>query len=82
MFVNIHNMASLYFPMTLPITHFSPEILPLLLVPPHKSLPLNVILERAKAARQCLEVESKAPSSSKCCVKQGPIKKSKKQRDK
>ena len=47
-----------------------------------KSPPLEVILERAKVAKQCLKEESKASSSLKCQVKQGPIKKSKKQRDK
>ena len=47
-----------------------------------KSLPLDVILERAKAAKQCLEEESKASTSLKCQVKQGPVKKGKKQRDK
>ena len=31
-----------------------------------KSLPLEVILERAKVAKQCLEEESKASSSLKC----------------
>ena len=46
-----------------------------------KSLPLEVILERAKAAKQCLKEESKVSSSLKCWVKQGSIKKSKKQRD-
>ena len=46
-----------------------------------KSLPLEANLERAKAAKQCLEEESKASASLKHRVKQGPIKKSKKQRD-
>ena len=54
--------------------------LPPLALPP-KSLPLEAILERAKAAKQCLEEESKALTSLKHRVKQGPIKKSKKQRD-
>ena len=46
-----------------------------------KSLPLKVILERDKVAKQCLKEESKASTSLKHQVKQGPIKKSKKQRD-
>ena len=45
-----------------------------------KSLPLEVILERAKVAKQCLKEESKASISLKHTVKQGPIKKNKKQR--
>ena len=69
------------FPNDPAFTHLSPVTLPSTSGSTPKSLPLNVILERAKAARQCLEEESKAPSSSKCRVKQGPIKKSKKQRD-
>ena len=44
-------------------------------------VPLEVILERDKAAEQCLEEESLGSTSLKCQVKQGPIKKSKKQRD-
>ena len=46
------------------------------------SLPLEVILERAKAARQHLVEESKSSSSPKHQVHQGPIKTSKKQRNK
>ena len=62
-------------------THLSPETLPSTSGSTSKYLPLNVILERAKAVIQCLEEENKASTSLKCCVKQGPIKKSKKQRD-
>ena len=62
-------------------TQLSPETLPSTSGSTSKSLPLEVILERAKAAEQCLEEESKASTSPKCQVKQGPIKKSKKQRD-
>ena len=62
--------------------HLSPETLPSTSGSTSKSLPLNVILERAKAAKQCLKEENKASTSLKCHVKQGPIKKSKKQRDK
>ena len=69
------------FPDDLAFTHLSPETLPSTSGSTSKSLPLNVILERAKAARQCLKEESKTPTSSKCHTKQGPIKKSKKQRD-
>ena len=68
------------FPNDPTFTHLSPETLPSTSGSTSKSLPLNVILERAKAARQCLEEESKTPTSSKHCIKQGPIKKSKKQR--
>ena len=63
-------------------TQLSPETLPVTSGSPPRSLPLESILERAKAAKQCLEEESKASTSLKCQVKQGPIKKSKKQRDK
>ena len=62
-------------------THSSPETLLSTSGSTSKSLPLNVILERAKAAKQCLEEENKASRSLKCHVKQVPIKKSKKQRD-
>ena len=60
-------------------TQLSPETLPSTSSCTSKSLPLEVILERAKAARQCLKKESKTSTSPKRRVKQGPIKKSKKQ---
>ena len=63
-------------------TQLCPETLPSTSGSTSKSLSLEVILERAKAAKQCLEEESKASTSLKCQVKQGPVKKSKKQRDK
>ena len=63
-------------------THLSSETLHSTSGSTSKSHPLNVILERAKAARQCLMEESKTPTSSTHCIKQGPIKKSKKQKDK
>ena len=62
-------------------TQLSPESLPSTSGSTSKSLPLEVILERAKVAKQCLKEESKASISLKCPVKQGPIKESKKQRD-
>ena len=62
-------------------TELSPETLPSTSGSTSKSLPLEVIIERAKAAKQCLEGESKALTSLKHQVKQGPIKKSKTQRD-
>ena len=62
-------------------TQLSPETLPSTSGSTSKSLPLEVILARAKAAKQCLEEESKASTSPKHRVKQGPIKKSKKQRN-
>ena len=70
------------FPNDPAFTHSSPETLPSTFGSTSNSLPLNVILERAKEARQCLKEESKTPTSSKCHIKQGPIKKSKKQRNK
>ena len=44
-------------------THLSPETLPSTSGSTSKSLPLDVILERAKAAKQCLEEENKASTS-------------------
>ena len=70
------------FPDNPAFTQLSPETLPSTSGSTSESLPLEVILERAKAAKQCLEEESKASISLKCRVKQGPIKKCKKQRDK
>ena len=70
------------FPNDLVFTHLSPETLPSTSGSTSESLPLDVILERAKAAKQCLEEENKASTSLKHCVKQDPIKKSNKQRDK
>ena len=46
-----------------------------------ESLFLELILERAKVAKQCLKEESKASTSLKHEIKQGTIKKSKKQKD-
>ena len=63
------------------LTQLFPETLPSTSGSTSNSLPLEVILKRAKAAKQCLEEESKASISLKCRVKQGHIKKSKKQRD-
>ena len=67
--------------MTLPLPNYPQR--PYLLLPgsTSKSLSSEVILERAKAAKQCLEEESKASSSLKHRVRQGPVKKSKNQRD-
>ena len=70
------------FPNNPAFTQLSPESLPSTSSSTPKSLPLEVILERAKAAKQCLEEENKASASLKHRVKQGPIKKSNKQRDK
>ena len=47
-------------------TQLSPETLPSTSGSTSESLPLEVILERAKAAKQCLEEESKALTSPKC----------------
>ena len=65
------------FPADPAFTQLSPETLPSTSGSTPESLSLEVILERAKAAKQCLEEESKALTSLKCRVKQGPIKKSK-----
>ena len=69
------------FPDNPAFTQLSPETLPSTSGSTPKSLPLEAILERAKAAKQCPEEESKALASLKHSVNQGPIKKSKKQRD-
>ena len=61
-------------------TQLSPETLSSTSGSTPESLPLEAILERAKAVKQCLEEESKASASLKHRVKQGPIKKSEKQR--
>ena len=42
-------------------TYLSPKAQPSTSGSTSKSLPLNIILERAKAARQCLEEEIKLP---------------------
>ena len=70
------------FPDDSAFTQLSPETLPSTSGSTAKSLPLEVILERAKVTKQCLEEESKASTSLKHRVKQGPTKKNKKQRDK
>ena len=62
-------------------SYLSPEALPSTSGSISESLPLNVILDRAKAAKQCLEEEIETSISSKHRTKQGPIKKSKKQKD-
>ena len=69
------------FPNDPAFTQLSPETLPSTSGSTSKSLPIEVILERAKAVKQCLEEESKVSTSLKCQVKPDPIKKSKKQRD-
>ena len=45
-------------------------------------LPANIILERAKAVKQYLEEEAAKSTPSKCPTKQGPVKSSKKWKDK
>ena len=74
--VNIHKMAFPYSQMILLLLNY-----PSTSGSTPKSLPLDAILERAKAAKQCLEEESKTSATLKHQVKQGPLKKSKKQRD-
>ena len=58
-------------------TQLSPENLPSTSGPTSESFPFEVILDRAKVAKQCLEEESKAPTSLKHRVKQGPVKRAK-----
>ena len=58
------------FPNDPAFTHLSPETLPSTSGSTSKSLPLDVILERAKAAKQCLMEENRASTSLKCHVKQ------------
>ena len=53
------------FPSDPVFTQLSPKTLPSTSSSTPRSLPLEVILERAKAARQCLVEESKSSSSSK-----------------
>ena len=54
------------FPNDLAFTQLSPETLPSTCGSTPKSLPLEVILERAKVAKQCLKEESKTSTSLKC----------------
>ena len=54
------------FPHDPAFTQLSPETLPSTSGSTSKSLPLEVILERAKAVKQCLKEESKASTSLKC----------------
>ena len=65
------------FPNDPAFTQLSPETLPSNSSSTPKSLPLEVILEKAKAAKQCLEEKSKVSTSLKHQVKHGPTKKSK-----
>ena len=50
------------FPNDPAVTHLSPDALPSTSGSTSESLPLNIILERVKAARQCLEEEIKTPN--------------------
>ena len=52
-------------------TQLSPETLPSTSGSTPKSLPLEAILERAKAAKQCLKEESKASTSLKMSSQTG-----------
>ena len=62
-------------------TQLSLETLPSTSSSTPGSLPLEVILDRAKVARQCLSEERKSLSSPKHHVHQGHVKASKKQRN-
>ena len=57
------------FPQDPAFTQLSPETLPSTSGSTPESLPLEVILERAKAAKWGLEEESRASTSLKCRVK-------------
>ena len=63
------------FPNDPAFSHLSSDALPSTSGSTSESLLLNVILDRAKAAKQCLGEEIKSSISSKQCTKQGPIKK-------
>ena len=63
-------------------TQLSLETLPFTSSSTPGSLPLEVILDRAKVARHCLIEERKSPSPPKRHVHQGHVKTSKKQRNK
>ena len=54
------------FPDNPAFTQLPPETLPSTSSSTSESLPLEVILEKTKAAKQCLEEESKALTSPKC----------------
>ena len=64
--------------MTLPSLSYPLRLCPPPLVPPQDLSPLEVILDRAKAARQCLAEEKKSLSPPKHHVHQGHVKTSKK----
>ena len=67
------------FPDDLAFAHFSSEAVPSTSGSTSDPLPANIILERAKAAKQYLEEEEAAKiTPSKCPTKQGPVKSSKK----
>ena len=61
-------------------SHLSPKALPSTSGSTSEPLLLNVILDRAKAARQCLKEEMETSTSSKCCISKVPSKKVKTER--
>ena len=69
------------FPDDLAFAHLPSEAVPSTSGSTSDPLPANIILERAKAAKQYLEEEAAKSTPSKCPTKQGPVKSSKKWKD-
>ena len=63
------------FPNDPAFTHLSPETLPPTLVPPPKSLPLNIILERAKQPGSVSRKKAKLPRLQNIMLKKVLLKK-------
>ena len=70
------------FPDDLAFAHLPSEAVPSTSGSTSDPLSADIILERAKAAKQYLEEEAAKITPSKCPTKQGPVKLSKKQKDK
>ena len=69
------------FPNDLAFAHLPLEAVPSTSGSTSDPLPANIILERAKAAKQYLEEEAANSTPSKCRTKQDPVKSRKKQKD-
>ena len=70
------------FPDDLAFDHLPSEVIPSTSGSTSDPPPANIILERAKVAKQYLEEEAAKITPSKCQTKQGPVKSSKKCKDK
>ena len=70
------------FPDDLAFAHLPLEAVPCTSGSTSDPLLANIILERPKAAKQYLEEEAAKSTPSKCHTKQGPVKSSKKWKDK